>query len=94
MQNVPFTHVSAIKQAIDQYYNESPVAFLPSSVDFEEWLSTLLEDDQRLYRGMGMIHCGNIPSFKRYYFEKHGHKLEAFLKLQLSEETYWYWLSM
>lgn len=93
MIKIPFSQLKAIRDAIDCYYNEAPIRFLPSIDDFEEWLSTLLEEDQHLYRSLGMTRCGDVQPFRRYYFEKHGHELDAFLKLRLSEADYIIWLT-
>lgn len=88
-----FEQIDRISKTQLSYYRILP--FDPTEEDYRAWLEDL---DGAFKKGMeakGFDSCKTILPFQRFYFEyRYGHDMTTFLKNNLSDEDYSYYVSI
>jgi hypothetical protein len=79
-----------VAQAIVAYYRlTEKLSMLPQAV--AEWLDMLPPSEKQALAMLNFPQLSRLPAFKRYYLEKHGYSIDAYMADHLtpSELSYW-----
>lgn len=93
LDNPTFRQLQVITDAVREYHELANVV-VPTQKNFADWLATLPNEHRATLAPLGMFHCWMLHPFRRFVYERQGHRLDDFLKNRLGPDEYAIWSSL
>ena len=76
-----------------KYYEQLNTAELTNK-DFDLWIESLEEPQRSYHKNKGLDDCRGVLNFHRFVLELKGKGMDEYLKANLTDEDYSYWIDI